>query len=87
MAMSKKGSVIHTYIFDLLCFMMFLLELLARLIVLVCSLIYVESLESDHYCRKSYFKVSVSKPSAVQLGTLTVHHLLWNIPTCKKNLH
>ena len=42
-----------------------------------------DSLESDHYCIKSYFNVSVSKPYTGRLGTwltLTVHHLLLNFP-------
>ena len=44
-----------------------------------------DSLESDHYCTKSYFNVSVSKPLPYTglLGTLlklTAHHLLLNIP-------
>ena len=44
-----------------------------------------DSLESDHYCIKSYFNVSVSKPSPHTglLGTwvtMTVHHLLLNFP-------
>ena len=42
-----------------------------------------DSLESEHYCIKSYFNVSVSKPYTGQLGTwltLTVHHLLLKFP-------
>ena len=44
-----------------------------------------DSLESDHYCSKSYFNISVSKPSTLyrMLGTLlklTAHHLLLNFP-------
>ena len=46
-----------------------------------------DSLESDHYCTKSYFNISVSKPPnrpyAGLLGTLltlTAHHLLLNFP-------
>ena len=42
-----------------------------------------DSLESDHYCTKSYFNVSVSKPYTGLLGTwliLTVHHLMLNFP-------
>ena len=40
-----------------------------------------DSLESDHYCTKSYFNVSFSIPYAGLLGTLlklTAHHLLVN---------
>ena len=42
-----------------------------------------DSLESDHYCTKSYFNVSVSKPSTLHrtarnLLTLTAHHLFLN---------
>ena len=44
-----------------------------------------DSLESDHYCTKSYFNISVSKPSTFTgllgtLLTLTAHHLLLNFP-------
>ena len=42
-----------------------------------------DSLESDHYCTKSYFNISVSKPYTGLLGTLltlTAHHLLLNFP-------
>ena len=44
-----------------------------------------DSLESDHYCTKSYFNVSVSSllPFTGLLGTLlklTAHHLLLNFP-------
>ena len=44
-----------------------------------------DSLESDHYCTKSYFNVSVSKPSTLHrtvrnIATLTAHHLLLNFP-------
>ena len=44
-----------------------------------------DSLESDHYCTKSYFNVSVSKPSTLyrtvrNLLTLTAHHLFLNFP-------
>ena len=46
---------------------------------------FTDSLESDHYCIKSFFNISVSKPLPYtgQLGTwltLTVHHLLLNYP-------
>ena len=45
----------------------------------------IDSLESDHYCTKSYFNVSVSKPSTLYrtAGTLlrlTAHHLLMIFP-------
>ena len=44
-----------------------------------------DSLESDHYCIKSYFNVSVSKSSTLYRTdtglTLTVHHLLLNFLT------
>ena len=44
-----------------------------------------DSLESDHYCTKSYFNISVSKPLPYigllgTLLTLTAHHLLLNFP-------
>ena len=44
-----------------------------------------DSLESDHYCTKSYFNISVSKPSTLyrtvrNIATLTAHHLLLNFP-------
>ena len=44
-----------------------------------------DSLESDHYCTKSYFNVSVSKPSTLyrtvrNIAKIDAHHLLLNIP-------
>ena len=44
-----------------------------------------DSLESDHYYTKSYFNISVSKPSTLyrtvwNIATLTAHHLLLNFP-------
>ena len=54
-----------------------------------------DSLESDHYCTKSYFNVSVSKPSTYSLQstgllgtllTLTADHLLLNFPVFQ-NFH
>ena len=50
-----------------------------------------DSLESDHYCTKSCFYISVTNPSIYTelLGkwlTLTVHHLLLNFPWIKSFL-
>ena len=47
--------------------------------------IFTDSLESDHYCTKSYINVLVSKPSTLhrtarKLLTLTAYHLLLNFP-------